>query len=99
MRDAAYPPNPPNGYSTMIERMNNVEHRMLASPQHKRRKLETEEGFELMPGFGMGGSGIMGQHIRESREQGFNQFASTNVETVDLTEGGRSFLRNWADPC
>ncbi|KAI0098208.1 SNF2 family N-terminal domain-containing protein [Nemania sp. FL0031] len=77
---------PPNGYGTMIERMNNVEHRALVSPQLKRRKLENGEGFESKPSFGAGGSGMMGQHMKERREESKHSL-TTQVEMVDLTSG------------
>ncbi|KAH8164314.1 hypothetical protein CIB48_g3945 [Xylaria polymorpha] len=86
MHHAANIPNPPNGFGTMIERMNNVEHRTLASPQYKRRKLEPEEGFGLKPSFGTGGGGMMGQYIQEKKEES-KRAGSTQVEMVDLTSG------------
>ncbi|KAI0542995.1 SNF2 family N-terminal domain-containing protein [Xylaria digitata] len=86
MHQAANPLSSSNGFGTMIERMNNVEYRTFAPPQTKRRKLEPENGFEMKPGFGAGGSGILGQHIAEKRDE-FKQAASTQVETVDLTSG------------
>ncbi|KAJ2988921.1 hypothetical protein NUW58_g3727 [Xylaria curta] len=86
MHQAANTLDPPSGLGTMIERMNNVEHRTLVSPQHKRRRLETEQGFESDPGFTAGGSGMMGQHIKERREES-KRASSTQVEMVDLTSG------------
>ncbi|TRX98329.1 hypothetical protein FHL15_000974 [Xylaria flabelliformis] len=86
MHRVASTPNLPSGFGTMIERMNNVEHRALASPQIKRRKLELEESFESKPGFGAGGSGIIGHHIKEKREES-KRNGSTQVEMVDLTSG------------
>lgn len=83
--------NPPNGVGAMIERVNNVEHRALVSPQPKRRKIEFGEGLEPKPGFGPGGSGIMGQHMKEKREE-YKQAATTQVDMVDLTSGSRSPL-------
>lgn len=77
----------------MIERMNNVEHRTLASPQYKRRKLEPEEGFGLKPSFGTGGGGMMGQYIQEKKEES-KRAGSTQVEMVDLTSGSRSSVSN-----
>lgn len=98
MHNATYQPeqlNPPNGIGTMIERMNNVQDRMLPPPQLKRRKLESGSSSP-QPGYGVGGgsSGIMGQHVKEKREEGYNQVAGTKYETVDLTEGSRSALPN-----
>ncbi|GAW12145.1 hypothetical protein ANO14919_015030 [Xylariales sp. No.14919] len=86
LHQATNPLSPPNGFGPMIERMNNVEHRAFASPQTKRRKLETENGFEAKPSLGGGGSGILGQHIAEKRQES-KQVASTQVEMVDLTSG------------
>ncbi|TGJ88287.1 hypothetical protein E0Z10_g413 [Xylaria hypoxylon] len=86
MHQAANPLGPPNGFGTMIERMNNLEHRTFASPQTKRRKVETENGFETKPSFGAGGSGILSQHITEEGEES-KQAARTQVEMVDLTSG------------
>lgn len=82
--------NSPNGYGAMIERMNNLEQRTV-TPQ-KRRKVETEDGFEQKPGFGSGGSGMMGEYIKEKREENSKRLANTQVEMVDLTSGSRSSL-------
>lgn len=87
--DSLNPLNPPNGLGAMIERANNVEHRALVSPQPKRRRIELGEGLESKPGFGPGGSGIMGQHMKEKREE-YNQAVATQVDMVDLTSGSRS---------
>ncbi|KAI0815779.1 SNF2 family N-terminal domain-containing protein [Xylaria sp. FL0064] len=86
IHQTASPLSPPNGFGAMIERMNNVEHRTLVAPQNKRRKVETEDRPETKPGFGAGGSGMIGQHIAEKREES-RQAASTQVEMVDLTSG------------
>lgn len=83
--------NPPNGAGAMIERVNNVEHRALVSPQPKRRRLEFGEGLEPKSGFGPGGTGMMGQHMKEKREE-HSQAATTQVDMVDLTSGSRSPL-------
>ncbi|KAI1116900.1 SNF2 family N-terminal domain-containing protein [Nemania sp. NC0429] len=80
------PSNPPNGVGAMIERVNNVEHRALLSPQPKRRKLEYREGLGPKPGFSSGGSGMMGQHMKEKREE-YTETATTQVDMVDLTSG------------
>ncbi|GAP84855.2 putative transcription termination factor 2 protein [Rosellinia necatrix] len=82
----ANPPGLSNRYGAMIESMNNVEHRALVSPQHKRRKVETEEGFQPKPGFAVGGGGMMGQHVNDKME-GPRHAASTQIEMVDLTSG------------
>lgn len=84
--NTAHTPSQSNGYGVMIERMNNVEHRTLAPSQNKRRKLETENGFESKPTFRAGGNGILGQHVKE-RGQESEQAANTRVEMVDLTSG------------
>ncbi|KAI0971361.1 SNF2 family N-terminal domain-containing protein [Xylaria arbuscula] len=85
IHQAASPASSANGFGTMIERMNNVENRTLA-PQTKRRKVEGGDGLEAQPGFGAGGSGIIGQYITEKRAES-KQAASTQVEMVDLTSG------------
>ncbi|KAI1180728.1 SNF2 family N-terminal domain-containing protein [Nemania sp. FL0916] len=77
---------PPNGLGTMIERVNNVEHRSLAPPQHKRRKVLTGDDLELNPTFGPGGSGILTHHMKEERAEP-KTVRTTQVETVDLTSG------------
>ncbi|KAK5628369.1 hypothetical protein RRF57_004084 [Xylaria bambusicola] len=86
MHQVPNPLTPPNGFGNMIERMNNVEHRTFAAPQSKRRKLEVDDGSETKPSFGAGGSGIISQHITEKRAES-KQTASTQIETVDLTNG------------
>ncbi|KAI1430217.1 SNF2 family N-terminal domain-containing protein [Xylaria sp. FL1777] len=86
MHPTASPLSPPNGFGTMIERMNHVEHRSLVAPQNKRRKLEAEDGFGMRPGFGAGGSGMIGPYITEKRAES-KQAASTQIEMVDLTSG------------
>lgn len=75
----------------MIERMSNVEHRAFVPPHQKRRKVETGEGPDSQPGFSAGGSGMMGQHMKERREE-YKKAATTQVEMVDLTSGSRSRL-------
>ncbi|KAI1075619.1 SNF2 family N-terminal domain-containing protein [Whalleya microplaca] len=76
---------PTNGYSDMIDRMNNVEQRAFI-PQPKRRKLESEDSNGSQHGFGSGGSGAIGQYIREKREDSVTQPLMKRVETVDLTD-------------
>ncbi|KAI1155188.1 SNF2 family N-terminal domain-containing protein [Nemania diffusa] len=83
------PPNQPNGFGAMIERMSNVEHRAFVPPHQKRRKVETGEGPDSQPGFSAGGSGMMGQHMKERREE-YKKAATTQVEMVDLTSGNDS---------
>ncbi|RYP73707.1 hypothetical protein DL771_003420 [Monosporascus sp. 5C6A] len=74
-----------NGFTSMIERMNNVEQR-TSVPQPKRRKLQPEENNGLSRGFGSGSGGILGQHVKEKREEAANHPSVKRVETVDLTD-------------
>ncbi|KAI1823124.1 SNF2 family N-terminal domain-containing protein [Xylaria intraflava] len=69
----------------MIERVNNIENRTVAPPLSKRRKIETQVDSELKPSFGACGSGILGQHIKEKRED--KRVTNTPIVTVDLTSG------------
>ncbi|OTB03299.1 hypothetical protein M426DRAFT_321866 [Hypoxylon sp. CI-4A] len=74
-----------SNFGDMIDRMNNVEQRTFA-PQ-KRRKLETQDNFDPARGFGSGGSGHLGQHIRDKRQEAANyQLSARQVEAVDLTD-------------
>ncbi|KAI1775225.1 SNF2 family N-terminal domain-containing protein [Hypoxylon cercidicola] len=78
-------PPPPN-FGDMMDRMNNVEQRMFV-PQTKRRKLEAEDDINPMRAFGNGGSGDVGQYIRERRQDAPSQQLSTRrVEAIDLTD-------------
>ncbi|KAI0848090.1 SNF2 family N-terminal domain-containing protein [Daldinia vernicosa] len=93
--------NPPNGYTTaisqsmpqssnfsnMIDRMNNVEQRTF-NPQTKRRKLEAEDNVSPAHAFRSGGGGgVVGQYVKERRQEGGNQQLPTRpVEAVDLTD-------------
>lgn len=83
--------HPPNGFSGMIERVNNVDDRMFV-PQQKRRRVEPEGNTKQNASFGMNGSGMMSQHIKDKREGGPAQNGVTNYETVDLTDGGERVL-------
>ncbi|KAG4217706.1 hypothetical protein PC116_g33814 [Phytophthora cactorum] len=95
--------NPQNGYTTttsqpmpqsnnfgnMIDRMNNVEQRTF-NPQSKRRKLEIEDNTNPAHTFRSGGNGIVGQYVKERRQEGGSQQRSTGpVEAVDLTDTGK----------
>ncbi|KAI5926168.1 SNF2 family N-terminal domain-containing protein [Camillea tinctor] len=73
------------GVGSMIERMNNVEER-TAIPQQKRRKLEAENGTEYKHSFGGGGSGMVGQYVKDRRQEGTSRSSIQSVETVDLTD-------------
>ncbi|KAI1805215.1 SNF2 family N-terminal domain-containing protein [Daldinia bambusicola] len=93
--------NPQNGYTTtsqpmpqssnfsnMIDRINNVEQRTF-NPQTKRRKLETEDNASSAHTFRSGGGGMVGQYVKERRQDGGSQQRSTGpVEAVDLTDAG-----------
>ncbi|KAI1437179.1 SNF2 family N-terminal domain-containing protein [Xylaria sp. CBS 124048] len=74
--------NPPNQYGAMIERLNNVEHRTVA-PLPKRRKLETDVDSGSKSGSGIGGSGMMAQYIKETKDDR----RAANTPVVDLTSG------------
>ncbi|CAJ2513775.1 Uu.00g018940.m01.CDS01 [Anthostomella pinea] len=73
-----------SGYGNMIERMNNVEDRPSA-PQ-KRRRLETEDSAESTHGFAAGGSGMMGQYMKDKQHEFAQRPANRPTETVDLTD-------------
>ncbi|KAI0152276.1 SNF2 family N-terminal domain-containing protein [Hypoxylon sp. NC0597] len=76
----------PNNFGDMIDRMNNIEQRTFA-PQIKRRKLEAEDSFDSVRTFGNGGSGDVGQYVRDKRQEAANQqFSAKRVEAVDLTD-------------
>lgn len=77
---------PPNNFVDMMDRMNNVEQRMFV-PQSKRRKLEAEHGIDPARAFGNGGSGDVGQYLRERRQDAPTQQRTTGpVEAIDLTD-------------
>lgn len=77
-----------NGFGDMIERMSNVQKRTSA-PQSKRRKLEMESDSPSANGFRGGGSGVIGQYVKEKRDQAAQQSSAHRVETVDLTDGSK----------
>ncbi|KAI0009724.1 SNF2 family N-terminal domain-containing protein [Xylariaceae sp. FL0662B] len=76
---------PITGFGDMIDRMNNVEQRAF-TPQPKRRKLEAENDNGAQRGFGSGGNGAIGQHIKERKEDSVTKLPTKPVETVDLTD-------------
>lgn len=75
----------------MLERLNNVQGRS-AAPQAKRRKLETIElddsadEQQKRNSFGSGGSGILGQHVKDKRGEAADMPSLSRMNTVDLTE-------------
>lgn len=85
--DGAYrTPTPVNGYGGMIERMNNLQER-TSMPQAKRRRVDLQEDDLNHRNFGGGaGTGILGQHMRDRREEAAKNPALVRVNTVDLTE-------------
>ncbi|KAK8042686.1 SNF2 family DNA-dependent ATPase [Apiospora phragmitis] len=91
--DISHTPSPVNGFGSMIERMNHVQDRSTA-PHPKRRKVETididDSADEKAPSmFGNGGSGgMMGQYVKEKKEEAANSPSLSRADTVDLTEGG-----------
>ncbi|KAI1845725.1 hypothetical protein JX266_008090 [Neoarthrinium moseri] len=74
----------PSGFASMFERMNNVQDRSSV-PQPKRRKVEAENGNQHHS-FSGGGSGIVGQAIKDKRAEAAKNPALGRVDTVDLTE-------------
>ncbi|KAH6659718.1 SNF2 family N-terminal domain-containing protein [Truncatella angustata] len=75
---------PVNGFGSMFERMNNVQER-TAMPQLKRRKVQAEDNDMIPSNFGGGGSGMLGQYVKEKREEDSKNPALRSVDTVDLT--------------
>ncbi|KAK9770337.1 putative SWI/SNF-related matrix-associated actin-dependent regulator of chromatin subfamily A member 3-like 1 [Seiridium cardinale] len=75
---------PVNGFGTMFERMNNLQER-TSMPQPKRRKVEAEENGPALSGFGNGGSGMLGQYVKDRREEAAKNPALQRVDTVDLS--------------
>ncbi|KAJ8114898.1 hypothetical protein ONZ43_g4794 [Nemania bipapillata] len=87
------PPNLPNGLGSMIERMNNVEHRTFAPPQQKRRRLEAGDGPSSKPGLGPGGSDDEGDivEVQPKEEEvcyGMVQDAKLNCHLVPSPKPG-----------
>ena len=72
----------------MIERVNGVEKRTAAMPQSKRRKIETEESSEQKLRFSNGGSGMLGQYVREKQQEAAQKAPCKQAVTVDLTATG-----------
>lgn len=62
-------------------------------PEPKRRKVEAEENGLNPASFGSGGSGILGQYIKDRREEAAQNPALQRVDTVDLTANGKSRIR------
>ncbi|KAK8079865.1 helicase-like transcription factor [Apiospora hydei] len=90
--DISHTPSPVNGFGSMIERMNHVQDRS-AAPHPKRRKVETidldDSADEKIPStFGNGGGGMMGQYVKDKKEEAANSPSMSRADTVDLTEGG-----------
>lgn len=80
---------PVNGFSNMIDRANNVEER-ISVPQPKRRRLESDDYSANINGFGGGGNGMVGQYLKDRRDEGSKNptSAARRVDTVDLTSMG-----------
>ncbi|KAI1142211.1 SNF2 family N-terminal domain-containing protein [Hypoxylon sp. FL0543] len=82
----------PNNFGDMIDRMNNVEQRTFA-PQTKRRRVEPEDSIDPVNAFRNGGSGDLGQYVRDKRQEAASQqFSTKRVEAVDLTDAGENDL-------
>ncbi|KAI0132362.1 SNF2 family domain-containing protein [Xylariales sp. AK1849] len=82
---ASHTPTPVNGFGNMFERMNNVQDRS-AVPQVKRRKVESEDNGAHHKNFAAGGSGTLGQYMKDKRDEAAKNPALRRVDTVDLTE-------------
>ncbi|KAI1344589.1 SNF2 family N-terminal domain-containing protein [Xylariaceae sp. FL0016] len=74
-----------NGFGQMFERMNNVQDRAFA-PLPKRRKLDDQESTPPRNGFSGGANGMLGQHIKDKRQEAARKSSSQSVEMVDLTD-------------
>ncbi|KAK6853338.1 SNF2 family domain-containing protein [Apiospora arundinis] len=91
--DISHTPSPVNGFGGMIERMNNVQDRSTV-PHPKRRKVETIDlddsaDEKTSSNFGHGGSGgMIGQYVKEKKEEAANSPSLSRANTVDLTEAG-----------
>ncbi|KAG5950677.1 hypothetical protein E4U53_004596 [Claviceps sorghi] len=88
-------PTPPNGEAVAangtgvwIERINNVQHRSTV-PHPKRRK--TEDAHDFAAKFSnvpvRSSSGMLGDHVKEKRQESDGQALLTAAPTVDLTDG------------
>ncbi|KAK8118633.1 SNF2 family DNA-dependent ATPase [Apiospora kogelbergensis] len=92
--DLSHTPSPVNGFGGMIERMNNVQDRSTA-PHPKRRKVETIDlddsaDEKVSSTFGNGSSGgMIGQYVKEKKEEAANSPSLSRANTVDLTEVGK----------
>lgn len=77
----------PNGMSTMIERMNNVQDRSSV-PVAKRRRIEEDlDGQSGQNGFSSNGSsGMLSEYVKQKQQEG-QEAASAASTTVDLTGG------------
>jgi hypothetical protein len=76
----------------MVERIHNVTER--GSYPQKRRKLDEEhDGNENKARFsGSGNAGVLGEYVREKREEsGHEAMSNGAMPSVDLT-GGKSFF-------
>ena len=78
---------PAGGMSRMIERMNNVQERS-SFPLPKRRKIEeNNDDISTASSFRSGGNGMLGEYVRQQREQMQPTPALKSTESVDLTGG------------
>lgn len=73
----------------MFARMNNIQKR-TSTPQLKRRKLGSEGDSPATNGFRGGGSGVIGQYVKDKRDEAAQHTSARGVETVDLTDGSKS---------
>lgn len=80
---------PVNGFGAMFERMNNVQER-VSMPQPKRRRVEAEDDTINPSGFGSSSGGVLGQYVKDKREEAAKNPALERVDTVDLTTASKS---------
>lgn len=78
---------PAAGMSRMIERMNNIQDRS-SFPLPKRRKIdENEDGSSTPNSFRSGGNGMLGEYVRQQRDQSQPVPSLRSAPSVDLTGG------------
>lgn len=76
------------GAGSMLERMHNLTERQI-EPSSKRRKVETEDDDKKKNlHFGGGKGGVLGEYMRQKREEGRKEAAANgSAPAVDLTAG------------
>lgn len=76
----------PNGMSSMIERVNNVQDRGSAPVPKRRRIEEDSDGQGSQNGFSNGSSGMLSEYVKQKQQNG-QAAPSATSQTVDLTGG------------